>query len=419
MSAASTPTTAGPPLLFPSRLTALDGWRGICALLVALYHFRTTSHIEHWGLVRNSYLFVDFFFVLSGFVVTYAYIDRLRTIEDAGQMVWRRLGRLWPLHVSVLLAFVALEISTPAMAWLIGVERSAASAFDPSSSALLSAIPTNLLLLQGLGMHDRLTWNFPSWSISAEVWTYLLFALVIVVTRARTVLVALGLIAIAAMLVVTFSNRGIAVDHDLGLFRCIAGFFVGHLVLRMMRAWPARARGPALLSELAATGSILAFVIFAGRTPLEFVAPLVFGAAVWVFAQERGAVSQFLRTAPLAKLGLWSYSIYMVHSLLIALIHRAATVIEQSARVPLTHWTGTGGESVRVVSFGDPWVMSGLVLAYLLAVVVLARFTWASIEMPAQRWWNGTVNRAPAAGAGADASFTSAGPVAARPAPST
>ena len=61
----------------PGRFTALDGWRGICALLVALYHFHATSHVEQLGLVRNAYLFVDFFFVLSGFVITYAYADRL------------------------------------------------------------------------------------------------------------------------------------------------------------------------------------------------------------------------------------------------------------------------------------------------------------------------------------------------------
>jgi hypothetical protein len=52
-----------------TRFEALDGWRGICACLVVLFHFHGFSPIYSVELVRNSYLFVDFFFVLSGFVI--------------------------------------------------------------------------------------------------------------------------------------------------------------------------------------------------------------------------------------------------------------------------------------------------------------------------------------------------------------
>jgi peptidoglycan/LPS O-acetylase OafA/YrhL len=405
---------------FPGRFTALDGWRGLCALLVAVYHFRTGSHIEHWALVRNAYLFVDFFFVLSGFVVTYAYIDRIRTLDDTARMIWRRLGRLWPLHVAVLLAFILIELATPGLAWLTGAKRSAGAAFDPASSALLSAIPTNVLLLHGLGVHDRLTWNFPSWSISTEVWTYLLFAILVLLTRARTLLASLALVAIAAWVVTSHSDRGIAVDYDLGLFRCIAGFFTGHLVFRLMRAHPARAPRRPLLREAAALAAVAAFVMFAGRTPLEFAAPLVFGAVVWVFALEQGAVSRVLKATPFTRLGLWSYSIYMVHSLLISLVHRAATVAEQALGVPLTHWEHVGEASVRIVSFGGAWAMDALVALYLVAVIGLARLAWTWIEMPAQRWWNRPGRRdRTAPPAGRRAALKSAEPVAAQPATST
>jgi peptidoglycan/LPS O-acetylase OafA/YrhL len=60
-----------------NRFEALDGWRGICACLVVLFHFHGYSPIYSWGLIRNSYLFVDFFFVLSGFVIAWNYATRL------------------------------------------------------------------------------------------------------------------------------------------------------------------------------------------------------------------------------------------------------------------------------------------------------------------------------------------------------
>ena len=60
------------------RLVALDSLRGLCALMVALMHINSISHISESTLVRQSWLFVDFFFVLSGFVIAHSYIDRSR-----------------------------------------------------------------------------------------------------------------------------------------------------------------------------------------------------------------------------------------------------------------------------------------------------------------------------------------------------
>lgn len=370
-------------LVLPARFSALDGWRGICALLVAIYHFSTTSHIGQWGLVRHAYLFVDFFFVLSGFVISFAYWDRLQTWRAAGVMMWRRMGRLWPLHVAMLAAFVALELAVPIVAGWAGVQRNAAGAFDPGSSAQLSAIPTNLLLLHGLGIHDRLTWNHPSWSISAEVWTYALFAVAVVATRGRTLVVA-GLLALGAWLAVaSLSTRYIAVDYELGLLRCVVGFMAGHVVYRLLHAMP-RALPVTTSCEIMTVVAIGLFVAWAGRTPLELAAPVVFAAAVWVFAHEGGAVSRVLKAGPLAGLGLVSYSIYMVHALVIALIHRALTVVEQGLDMRLTLREG----SQVVVAIGDAWAMDVFVAVYALVVVSIALLTWRFIEMPCQRRWN-------------------------------
>jgi peptidoglycan/LPS O-acetylase OafA/YrhL len=77
---------------------------------------------------------------------------------------------------------------------------------------------------------DRLTWNTPSWSISAEFRTYILFALIVLLApRYRTIVFA-ATAALGAATLVAFSQHGIDATYDLGLPRCIFGFSVGYLV---------------------------------------------------------------------------------------------------------------------------------------------------------------------------------------------
>lgn len=59
------------------RFRSLDAWRGICALCVAALHLNTIGWINTSALIQNAGRFVDFFFVLSGFVIAHAYRERL------------------------------------------------------------------------------------------------------------------------------------------------------------------------------------------------------------------------------------------------------------------------------------------------------------------------------------------------------
>ena len=119
----------------------------------------------------HASLFVDFFFVLSGFVITHAYMTKLETRLDMYSFMLRRFGRLWLLHFTVLMAFIGLEIVKLALASRIQMP---VPPFGESNST--EAILPNLLLLQSMFIHGHPTWNIPSWSISTEFWTYLGFA---------------------------------------------------------------------------------------------------------------------------------------------------------------------------------------------------------------------------------------------------
>jgi peptidoglycan/LPS O-acetylase OafA/YrhL len=101
---------AAPLGVASGRFAALDGWRGIRALLVALHHLRLDGHAYDVPAIRNAYLFVDFFFVLSGFVISHAYSRKVDSFRNILVFVVRRFGRLWPLRMVVLMGFLMVQI---------------------------------------------------------------------------------------------------------------------------------------------------------------------------------------------------------------------------------------------------------------------------------------------------------------------
>lgn len=77
------------------RIDVLDALRGICALLVVLVHFRSNGYIAQLPVLRNGWLFVDYFFVLSGFVIAHSYGARLASGEvSVARFMGLRMGRI-------------------------------------------------------------------------------------------------------------------------------------------------------------------------------------------------------------------------------------------------------------------------------------------------------------------------------------
>src|SRR5690348_13363894 len=104
------PASTGAAAGASERFRALDAWRGICALLVAAFHFPSPGAIHTSQVVQHAYRFVDFFFVLSGFVIAHAYRRSLENGELLPFMV-RRIGRLWPLHAATLAALIVIAVA--------------------------------------------------------------------------------------------------------------------------------------------------------------------------------------------------------------------------------------------------------------------------------------------------------------------
>jgi peptidoglycan/LPS O-acetylase OafA/YrhL len=149
----------------------------------------------------------------------------------------------------------------------------------------------------------------------------------------------------------------------------------------------------ATVAEVLIVLAILAFVSLAGHSPLSFAAPLVFAGTVYVFSYEAGAVSRLLSTSPFQKLGLWSYSIYMVHALIVFVIALAATELQRRLGIDLWRTIIVDGENVRVLASDHVLLLDALHLAYAAVVVLVAAVTYRLIERPGQRYFQNLASR--------------------------
>ncbi|MBV1686667.1 acyltransferase [Novosphingobium sp. G106] len=134
-----------------SRLPLLDGLRGIAAILVMLHHEPTYFGYE--GLFPRAYLAVDFFFMLSGFVLTLSYEERLRTSSASGFLIFR-ICRLWPLLA-------------------VGIVMGAVQQFiwEPNHTSMVLAITAFSLLFLPVfaGNCGLYQLNGPQWSVTFEL----------------------------------------------------------------------------------------------------------------------------------------------------------------------------------------------------------------------------------------------------------
>jgi peptidoglycan/LPS O-acetylase OafA/YrhL len=366
------------------RFKALDGWRGLCALSVALMHLTFAGNYQDVQFVNNAYLFVDFFFVLSGFVISHSTWGKLSSIQKLANFVVRRFARLWPLHVTVIAILVFIEA---ARAYLISVSYYSPEILGFEGQFSIVSLWENLLFLNSIGLQNHITWNFPSWSIGAEFMTYLIFAACAYFAWKKLIFLAAGLAATGLVFVVLLAPGStgptIGATYDYGIFRCIYGFFLGHLTYQVWQAVPCRFGTAA---ELLTTIAVIAFVQMVNEGALTLAAPLVFAVTVWVFAAEGGFISDALKTKPIQKLGLWSYGIYMTHILVVVGIEKLTGFAEKRAGLHMSFvelYTHEGG-IIRLLMIGSPWVMDVLAVGYLAVVIALGALAYRFVEVPGQ-----------------------------------
>lgn len=362
---------------------ALDSIRGIAALSVALYHMSWTSSVEAQSYVRNSYLMVDLFFVLSGFVIFYAYGDRIKTASDITRFMWLRFWRLYPLHFTFLLVFLLIECAKGLVEWHFGLVANH-PAFSVNN---FDAFVGNLFLAQSLHIFSHTTFNYPSWSISVEFYTYVIFALAVLFSGSkRAFLITAALICAASVGVLAHFGFTVLGDTSgFAIVRCLTGFFVGVLIYALYER----------LSELKKPGSFsnamgwlasvailgfLGFLVFKHRGNSDFaIYPLAASLVLLVALSAADGPVRILKSAPLVWLGTASYSIYMVHAAVewgVAQILRFVMHTKE-AQLPF-HDTPVLEPSAAIGYFATT--------AYVVIILITSYFTYNWIEKPLRDW---------------------------------
>lgn len=316
-----------------NEIRSLTGLRGIAAVYVVMFHFFIGQRFTNPAttLLAHGYLAVDVFFVLSGFVMTLTYshlFDRGSFFSSYETFLGRRIARVYPLYfVGTLCALVLVRFGI----------------LEPPHVPLKLALLWNLLMVQAWGISESL--DGPGWSISAEWAAYLLYpAFLLWVVRSRAgrwigAILSLGIVAFLTASPVAHAHavdQGALLDvhaplYGLPVFRCLAEFLLGMMAYNFS-VTPAGVRFAAQswIQDALAAGIVL--LLMFPRT--DFMMPCLIPVLLVGLPSGRSLVARILSSRPFETAGRYSYSIYMIHTLLYGVL---GWIHYQIAAVGLKH----------------------------------------------------------------------------------
>lgn len=319
----------------------LDGLRGIAALCVFFYHSGNHTY------AANGFLAVDFFFMLSGFVVAYSYHDRLRDGRmSLGNFIKRRIARLYPMmFLGVLLGalvLVAHNVASPNQAY--------------SVSEMSAWAGSGLLLIPYLEENPFLNAVFPVnvvlWSLFLEVAANIIYA---VGVRRVSVRVLLALI-VGGLVTVIWTGHidggGSVETFGTGFARVTAGFAAGILLCKLQRSGllPQVGSGPMLIAL-----PLIVLTLLPRITNPLWLPPIYAAFGVMIIAAIHSAnIGRFMLWL-CQMLGLISYPLYLLHR-------------------PITNLTvGFGKLLVPLSNNTYPWFIAAAFVISILASIIVAR----------------------------------------------
>jgi peptidoglycan/LPS O-acetylase OafA/YrhL len=346
----------------PNRLHELDSLRALAAIGVVGWHYAS-----HFGAAplpslmapfyHHGELLVDFFFVLSGFVLARAYWNDQRSATFANN-VRERIARMYPLHFATLCAVAVMQwilvnrLSSPPFVYLFN------DAYD---------FVLNLLLLNRTGLERGPSFNGPSWSISTEFVVNVLFLAAIALPRniVRAVLFALFAVLFAVILkgdLISDAAAGPGTTND--IFRTIVGFCCGIALHHVHSHWLPRINLNRGFADVLAIAAVSGFLFYSAEGELAGLLHLAVVAicfpALIVGAIHGRVVKWVLTLPPLVYLGTISYSIYLVHFPLQLGVHLASVVF----------------------LIQMPYDSAFFLVGFFVAIVGLASITYRLIEVP-------------------------------------
>jgi len=346
-------------------LPALTGLRTLLALSIVLFHFTPPNMGLLYPIIDNGFIFVGFFFLMSGYILSYNYADRP---ELSKREFWvARFSRLYPVYL------LALVFSFQ----MLRSEWDARSHAEFWQGLLLTP-----LLLQGWIPNLATFWNTVAWTLSCEIMLYLAFPYLIRIPLPKQPVKLVGLLL--ALWVVGLVPHGLYVwlnpDHlsapadrytSTTLVRMlkftppayICTFLAGLTLGRLKTQLTLRTRHRMMLTAGSLAGIGLALYVFLPRMPYimlhgGLLIPLF--AALTLGLSGPSPFATLFAFPPLVYVGRATFCLY--------LLHFNAFMLLQSNHVV---------ERIHLAAF-DPWI------SYV-AVVVLALLAHRYVETPARK----------------------------------
>jgi len=309
------------------RVEQLDGLRGIFSVLVVAHHHNAFKESMFYNnfFVINSSLFVDFFFVLSGFVISMNYINRINSKEDFFQFIKKRFIRLYPLLLYTEVVFL--------IANLIGDQSSLKNVSDLGASYYLHTTLDTLTFMGSTPVFG--SWiglNYPAWSISSEMISYVVFGIVLLLLPVRKNIVFCIIILSAAIF--TVQHGDYLLSYDYGFIRGLLCFCIGVLTFEVIKK-----QNPNLSFWEIPYLAVLLIMMYAVHhydlNLWKLVFPIYFALGIFVFCNSSGSVTKLLSSRPFQYLGKISYSVYLNHAIVLIFIN---IILFRVLKSPETEW---------------------------------------------------------------------------------
>jgi peptidoglycan/LPS O-acetylase OafA/YrhL len=364
----------------PTEIKALSGARAIGALAIVAYHFCNAHFYVPFAVVfgppvMKGYVWVEFFFALSGFILVHVYSGR--TLHY-GDFLKARLARLYPVHLATLLSMLVLMVTTNALAKLWHFPSIYVGPGAPTNTA--DSFVANLFLVQTWGFISSLTWNTAAWFVSVEFFLCLAFPVFLMLGRGGPwrgiVLVAAG----AAWLTLLGWNSGVGLDitFENGLFRGMADFLIGAglaMIFRTLKNRPIAERTHSKIQAGVLTLVVVAFYLSGPRhSRYDIVAGLALISLILPLAFDKGFLARFFQTRPLQILGGWSYAIYMGQTFWMQVVRQVDPILVGSPKANLF-----GIRMSKITWYAEP-------LAVLLICIVWGALLTILVERPALKF---------------------------------
>ena len=295
-----------------SKLNQLVSIRGIAAWWVVLFHSQALMDGMPPILLKiigHGYLAVDLFFILSGFIIFINYYEKvsINSLNSIGVFYWHRFTRIYPVHFLMLMAYLLLAISFFYFS----------SSGMPPESYTGKAFFDSILLIQAWS-DSAMSWNVPSWSISAEWFVYLLFPFVAIALRKLTqglgghflvsiIVLTVLMYAYSDKHLVSLGNEVASMALTRALLEFIIGTIIGSLYVKHNEFLVKN-------QKYLAIGSVLIFLGYVFNDIKDYVLiPAGFFLLIAYLSVARSYLNTVLSNKLLVYLGEISYSTYMVH----------------------------------------------------------------------------------------------------------